>query len=269
MKTNLQSTPLALMALVTIAVGCQGQPQSEPFDGTPSTEAMVVPLDLGLTTSMHMRPTPIMYDLDSRFLLTATKEQLHKAKTIHDLVPGHLKREGVTYTTVSIRSFEGDQETDVVAVGEGDVLDAAQQKLLHSLDYSQSFVLRAKYSDHTGGADAKGWDMATPHVTIVPEHEAVNSIGKEAMIAHVKQGTSAFAYMVDAKALRPGKICFTVNSDGTILDVRLTQSAGHAPLDQRVIDLINTLPGTWTPASNAAGEPVDQEFVFSFGTVGC
>ena len=102
-----------------------------------------------------------------------------------------------------------------------------------------------------------------------PRNEAVNSVGKEAMIAHVKKGTSGFGYMVDAKTLRSGKVNFTVDQDGTVSDVRLSASSGYAALDERVIELVNTLPGTWEPATNAAGETVEQEFVFSFGTVGC
>lgn len=49
----------------------------------------------------------------------------------------------------------------------------------------------------------------------------------------------------------------------------MTSSSGYAALDERVIQLVNTLPGNWEPATNAAGEKVEQEFVFSFGTVGC
>ena len=150
-----------------------------------------------------------------------------------------------------------------------DRLDAEQLKFLWSLDYSDSFVIQAWSRPINGAAETTGGNYFTPHVTIVPEQEAANSLGREALIAHVQNGTSVFAYMVDAKTLRSGKVHFTVDKAGTVSDVRLSASSGYPPLDTRVLDLINTLPGTWKAATNAAGEAVEQEFVFSFGTVGC
>jgi TonB family protein len=74
---------------------------------------------------------------------------------------------------------------------------------------------------------------------------------------------------VDANTLQPGKVYFTVDKAGTVSAIRLSASSGYPALDTRVLELMNTLPGTWKPATNAAGEAVEQEFVFSFGTVGC
>ncbi len=269
MKANINSTLSALAALVSIAVGCNGQPKTEPFDGTPMTTAAAVPVDLGFSTYLNAPPAKISYDLDSRFLLTVTKEQLHTARAIEDIVPGFFKQDGVTYTVVSIRVLEGDKETDLVEVGEGRLLNAAQKELLSSLGYGSNFVVRAQFTEKTSASGTPNWDLATPHVTVVPEKQAVNSTGKEALIEHVKQGTSVFPHIVNAQKLQPGKVHFTVDRSGVVTDVRLTESAGYPALDARVLELVNTFPGTWAPATNSAGEAVEQEFVFSFGTVGC
>jgi hypothetical protein len=130
-------------------------------------------------------------------------------------------------------------------------------------------MIQVRAMANFGGAGTTSTDYFTPHVTIVPEQEAANSLGREAMIAHVQHGTSAFVYRVDANTLRSGKIYFTVAKDGAVSDVRLTESCGYPLLDKQVLELVHTLPGTWRPATNAAGETVEQEFVFSFGTVGC
>jgi TonB family protein len=257
----------ALAALLTLSSGCNGQPQPEPLAVTPTTSAAAVPMNMG--AFLWATPTAIHYDLDSRFLLTVTKEQLRAAKTIHDIVPGHLEQEGVSYYAVSIRTVEREGGTEIAVSGTDRVLDAEQLKFLWSLDYSDSFVIHARSRANNGAAETTGGNYFTPHVTIVPEQEAANSVGREALIAHVQNGTSAFAYMVDAKTLRPGKVYFTVDKAGTVSDVRLSESSGYPLLDTRVMELMNTLPGTWKPATNAAGEAVEQEFVFSFGTVGC
>ncbi len=269
MRTTMNSTTPVLVALLSIAIGCQGQPGPGPVGGKPMASAATVPLHLDLSTYLYGTYTEIAYDLDSRFLLTVTKEQLRAARTIHDIVPGHLKQELVSYSAVSIRTLENEDQTDMVAVGSDHVLSAAQLELLRSLDYSSNFVIHAEYTETNPANGSIGRYLATPHLTIVPEQEAVNSTGNMAMIAHVKNGTSAFAYSVDAGTLRPGKITFTVNQEGTVSDVRISVSSGYPALDQRVIELVHTLPGTWKPATNAAGDAVEQEFVFSFGTVGC
>jgi hypothetical protein len=258
----------ALAAMLTFSFGCKGQ-QPEPIDGTPTATAAVVPMDLGLGTYLSGSPSPIAYDLGSRFELTVTREQLSAAKTIYDIVPGDLKQEIVSYSSVSIRTYVDEKQTDIVAVGSGPVLDQAQLALLWSLPYSSNFLIRAEFKEKDAATGTTRGNYASPHLTIVPEHEAANSLGMEAMIAHVQNATSAFAYTVEAKSLRSGKVYFTVAKDGAVSDVRLTGSSGYPLLDEQVMELMHTLPGTWRPATNAAGEAVEQEFVFSFGAVGC
>jgi hypothetical protein len=266
MKTNMNIACSALAAMLTFSVGCKGQ-QPEPLDSTPTATAAVVSIDLG--AFLWATPTVIHYDLDSRFLLTVTKEQLRAAKTVDDIVPGHLEQGGLSYSSVSIRTVEREGGSEIVVPGTDTVLNAEQLKLLWSLDYSDNFMIQVRARANFGGAGTTSTDYFTPHVTIVPEQEAANSLGREAMIAHVQHGTSAFVYRVDANTLRSGKVYFTVTKDGAVTDVRLTESCGYPLLDKQVLELLHTLPGTWRPATNAAGEAVEQEYVFSFGTVGC
>ena len=267
MKKRITNTSV-LVALVSITIGCTGQPGSKPLGEAPVTQAAIIPFHTGLSY-LSEAPTEIAYDVDTRFILTVTKEKLHAAKTIYDIVPAHPKQGILSYSSVSIRIIEDEKQSDIVEIGDRPELTAAQVALLRSLDYSSNFVIRVDIRGQNGEAGQAPWTYATPHVTIVPEKQAVNSGGKEAMIAHVKKGTSGFGYMVDAKTLRSGKITFTVTQAGTLSDVRLTSSSGYRDLDERVMELVNTLPGSWEPATNAAGEKVEQEFVFSFGTVGC
>ena len=51
-------------------------------------------------------------------MLTVTKEKLHAAKTIYDIVPGDPKQEIVSYSSVSIRTFVDEQQTDIVEIGD-------------------------------------------------------------------------------------------------------------------------------------------------------
>lgn len=268
MRTSIKSTTAILAIMLSTTFGCQGQRHSEPTEEAQAS-SVAVPFDLGLSTYLSGPATPITFDVDSRFILNTTKERLRTAKTIYDIVPADPRQEIVSYASVSIRIFKDEKQTDIVAIGDGPELNAAQQKLLRSLDYSDSFLIRAEFTEKSGRMEGTNWNYSSPHVTIVPEVQALNSSGKEALIAHVKAGTSGFGYVVEADKLRPGKVRFTVNTAGKIEGVQLSSSSGYATFDQRMIDLIRTLPGTWEPARNANGDKVDQEFVFSFGTVGC
>jgi TonB family protein len=226
-------------------------------------------MDLGLGTYLSGSPAPIAYDLGSRFELTVTKEQLRAAKTIYDIVPGDPEQDIVSYSSVSIRTFVDEKQTEVSLAGSDPVLDQAQLEFLWSLPYSSNFSIWANFKEKDAATGTIRSNYASPHITIVPEHEAANSVGKEAMIAHVRKSTAAFAHMVDAKSMRTGKVYFTVAKDGTVSAARLSESSGYPLLDKQVLELVHTLPGTWRPASNAVGEAVEQEFVFSFGAVGC
>lgn len=269
MKKSTIITASILVILISTATGFKGQLGQESLDENWPTSTDVVRVDPGLSNHLNGTPTEITYDMGSRFILTVTKENLLAAKTIYDIVPGDAKLEGVSYASVSIRIVEGESQTDVVEVGSDPVLTPAQQKLLRSLDYASNFMIRVEVVDKDGATGTTKWDYATPYVTVVPEKQAVNSSGKEAMIEHVKTGTANFANIVDAKTLKPGKIVYAVTKEGTVSNVRLSVSSGYPALDERVIELVRTLPGSWEPATNAAGEKVEQRFVFSFGTVGC
>jgi hypothetical protein len=262
-------TTTALAVLISTTTGCKGQLGTEPLDGTQATSVAAVPFDLGMSTYLNEAPTPIAYDVDSRFVLTVTKEKLRAAKTIYDIVPAVPLQEILSYSSVSIRIIEDNKQTDIVEIGTSPELNRAQLKLLHSLDYSTNFVIRTEVMEKSGEAGQTSWNYSSPHVTIVPEKEAVNSGGKDALINYAKVNTSGFGHIVEAKKLRPGQINFTVNKEGTIADVRLCVSSGYPDLDQRMIELVNTLPGSWEPATDGSGEKVEQEFVFSFGKVGC
>ena len=69
--------------------------------------------------------------------------------------------------------------------------------------------------------------------------------------------------------LRPGKVFFTVTTTGEIENIKVVQTSGYDSLDEKMVDVIKSLPSNWTSAKDANGTPVDQELVVSFGKMGC
>ena len=118
----------------------------------------------------------------------------------------------------------------------------------------------------TGVLEDTHW---TPYLTIVPEKQAEYLKGKESLKKYLKESSEDARAHVIPEKLQPAKLYFTVTKNGTIADVRLDKSSNYPVVDKRMIDLITNLPGKWEPAENLKGEKVDQEFVISFGLMGC
>ena len=135
--------------------------------------------------------------------------------------------------------------------------------------YSSNILISTRYhekNNKTGLITTKG---ATPHITIIPEKEAQYESGKEVLIKYLKENSKDKIGDVTTDRLRSGKVYFTVTDKGTITNIRLLSTSGYKSIDNIMLELISKIPGTWEPGANEMGENVSQEFVFSFGTMGC
>lgn len=197
-----------------------------------------------------------LYDIDSRFNATITKENLHMAVSAVEIVPKEANWWRYTIHSLEVTLLNDREET---RTGDNAVLNKEQLQLLHTADYSQDLRLVAstKYED------------LTYFITITPEREAEYISGKDALIAYLKNNSKDATANIKEENLRPGKIFFTVTAKGTIANVELISTSGYPAIDKTMVDLITNAPGKWVPAANAKGENVDQGLVFSFGITGC
>ena len=209
------------------------------------------------------------YDVASRFIRTVTKEDLSKAKSILDIVPEDLKKSIVSYSSVSIIILDDQYNKVITETGDSPELTAAQVKLLQSVDYSTDILIRAEYKEKDRVTGELRESYSTPHLTVVPENQAVNSSGKDELITYIKENTRAFATIVKRDNLQPGKVAFTINKEGKVANASIISTSAYPAFDQKMIDLVSDMPGTWEAATNSKGEKVEQKFVFSFGLIGC
>jgi len=209
------------------------------------------------------------YDVDSRYGGTITKEDLDKVRLMADFIPKEQMESIVSFHSVTIIFIDDNYESIISEAGESGVFNAAQVKLLQSAAYSTNILVRAEYQEKNEYTGQLYDNYTTPHLTVVPEKEAVYVSGKEALIAYLKENSKEQTTIVKEGELQPGKVCFTVSRNGTISNVKLSATSGYPSIDKTMIELITHAPGKWEPAANSKGEKVDQEFVFSFGIVGC
>ncbi|PHN08669.1 energy transducer TonB [Flavilitoribacter nigricans] len=235
-------------------------------------------------------PTDVdfLYEVDNRFQATITKEELENARSIIDILSPNHRNSGASkivfstfqelprqqpivesYHNIAVSTFGGLYQKQIRARGTDDHLNVDQIQLLRSLDYGSSFYI----SGHTLRKDKFRKELVKDtliqYMSVVPQQAAVYSAGKPALLKYLKENSTATVAIARRDRLQPGKIGFTVTKDGKIGQVRLNYPSGYNAIDEKMLQLIRDMPGSWEPAINARGEKVEQELVFFFGLIGC
>jgi hypothetical protein len=260
------STVLVVLSIAVFGFSNWNQSATDKVETTSTLLALDEPVLYTVNEKVYPN---FLYDVGTRFMMTITKEELNTARSIRDFITADMTEPVVSYKSVSIVIIENERQTDIRETGNSDVLTASQIKLLRSADYSTHFSVRADYQKKNMETGQLYDSYFNPHITIVPEKQAVYVHGKDALIAYLKENSREKTILAEEKKLQPGKLYFTVTKKGTISNVKLQSTSGYPSIDKTMLELITNLPGTWEPAENSKGEKVDQELVFSFGLMGC
>ncbi len=236
-------------------------------DKVETSSSSIVAINRQMVEDFNVKPyIDLVYNVDSRFMTTITKEDLYKATSVLDIVPK--KAEGwweASFQAVTVAVLQdGD---DIRAMGDDKVLNAEQIKLLQTTDYSTDFYIKARGKNkhpETGKIEDYVY-----YLTIIPEKEAEYTSGHDALIAYLKENSKEKTAIIKQDQLKPCKVSFTITKKGTIANVKLTSTSGYPSVDEALVELITNMPEKWEPAENSKGEKVDQELVFSFGLMGC
>ena len=208
----------------------------------------------------------LVYKVESRFMTTITKEQLHNAKSVIDIFPKKETDRMESYKDVKVTIMQSNKE--IAQIGQNEMLTKAQLKLLKSTDYSTNFYIRANCKTKSAVGRIENYDLVY-YMTIVPEVEAEFAYGHDALIDYLKKSLKEKSSIITADKLKPGRVHFTITKDGTIANIQLKSTSGFPSIDDELIESITNMPTTWIPATNSKGEKVDQELVFFFGLQGC
>jgi hypothetical protein len=269
MKKSIFIIVMVCIAFSIAAFGLMERDDSTSIQDKAECSAALVSQKDSIKTTEVKPDFDIVYDVDSRFLMTVTKEELAIAKTYQDLFPQDKDLNIVSYSFVKIARFDESGINEKGITSESGGLNASQWEQLRSYYYSTNFVVTAYYKKKNESTGFVEESYSTPHFTIVPETEAYLMLGKESLVKYVKKNTEAYAHLLDKKTVQAGKVTFTVGINGNVSEAILTSTSGSAELDDRVRDLILNMPMTWNPATDAKGLNVEQDFVFFFGIMGC
>jgi len=198
------------------------------------------------------------------------KSDLAKALTASSFLPKeHLERIS-SFNSVGLRLIPDEKSYEKGIYTNGEMLSSEQLKQLNNLPYSTNFVIDI----HTGRYDPKngitlGEDHYTPHFTLVPETQAEYKEGLGALYQFLRLNSQEQIDQIDGEKLGPGRIYVTVGKDGKLTNVELKHPSQQPALDERVLELMRTLPGEWQSARDMNGKSVEQTLVLFYGIMGC
>lgn len=198
-----------------------------------------------------------------------SKSTIENATLITDLYREEYIHDIVSYGKVRLTLIINESQSNIQEFSEGTALTEAQLKLLKSLDYSDNFNLRADCKRYNSETDEVEESFHSPHLTIVPEKQAVYLDGRESLIAFLAEGTLDEKAFVKGKKMRPARMCFTVTKKGKIANVKIGNHSGFKLFDEKMMQLMKELPGKWEAAENDKGEKIDQDLVVVWGYDGC
>ena len=209
----------------------------------------------------------LLYKVDSRFIYRITKKELHQAKSIFDIFPPHEKRKIDYYKNVRV-AILGDNE-EIYEEGITESFNQKQLDLLHSMDYSTNFYVKAVFQHQNFLAGQVYEDYIVYYTTLIPETKAEYQDGDKSLTNFLKSTTKETASVITKDKLQAGKVNFTINKNGSLENIYLSSTSGYPEVDQKLVEAVSAIPGKWNPAKNEKGEAVNQELVFYFGLEGC
>lgn len=227
-------------------------------------------------TTKEIEPPTFFYDLSSHCKNTITKERMHNAKTVSDLMPDFVMQENLKNNITSVRDVKIRIEEENVhhtkhriEKGNGNSLSEEQISLLNSTDYSTNFFLEGISTPNNEIKDVSKERYFNYYMTIVPEQQASYQAGTNAFINFLRTNCQPTIAKVQKGNLKSGKISFTVTKAGALSNININSTCGYPSVDEKMVKLINKLPDGWNVATNGKGEKVNQTLVFSYGQTGC
>ncbi len=255
MKKNVIVSSAIIATLCSAAFGCMHSSNGSGFMEMSISDSTKVVADINFA-----------YDFGPNCQLTVTKQELNEVTSMKDL---YHEESIVLYKTVAITLVENERLSSKRKTGPNEILNASQIEFLKSFEYSTSFQIGGdvvRKNKETGELED---GFSRPHFTVVPEHQAEYLNGKDAFLDYLKKGSKDQIADLKVKKLQPGKVFFTITENGTISDIKLLLTCGYESVDKLMVELITNATGKWKPATDAEGKIVEQELVFSFGTMGC
>lgn len=193
-------------------------------------------------------------------------KKLIEANSLIDIREGYPTSWVTNYISVELAANNNGKE--IKALGTNEILTNEQKSILKMADIGTSININVKY--FTKNAVTAKTEIRTMNfsVMVVPEIEAEYRGGYDQLTKYFKENAINKIFENNSKELPKGRLRFTVNEEGYIINAHVLESSKDSEIDKLLIDVINRMP-KWNPAENSKGVKVKQEFELSFGNGDC
>ena len=177
-------------------------------------------------------------------------EKLKEAKSLIDIREGYPTSWVTNYLSVELLTTGNGKE--MKALGTNEILTKEQKNILNMADIGTSININVKY--FTKNAVTAKTEIRTMNfsVMVVPEIEAEYRGGYDQMTKYFKENAINKISENNSKELPKGRLRFTVNEEGYIINAHVLESSKDSEIDKLLIDVINRMP-KWNPAENSKG----------------
>lgn len=191
-----------------------------------------------------------------------TLDSLQDAKTLRDLYSHYRPSQVARYITVEISS--ACQGKISKSVSTDDALSPAQLDILKRADKGCIIDVVVDYIPNNTLKDNPPRKMSFS-LTMVPIIESKYPGGSEQLKAYLKEQMIDQIPASIAAEIPLAIVRFTINREGKLTDAHLFKTSGVETIDTLVLEAICNMP-TWSPAKNASGKIIAQDFEFRMGT---
>lgn len=208
----------------------------------------------------------LQYEVRGKHTRGVSKEKLEDAQTMIDIRPGYPSSmiEAYTSTEISVTT----KGTVMKATGFNDTLSAEQQTILQMADVGSDINIEVGYVHQNPVTLLPDIRQMNFVLSVVPEVEATYPGGYQELRSYLKKNAIDKIKDGFSKENKIVVIGFTVTETGEITNASIFRSSTDPEIDRLLLKAINRMP-KWTPAENAEGVKVQQEFEFVVGNGGC
>lgn len=208
----------------------------------------------------------IRYEVHGSYSRSITKEKLHQATSMSDVIQEYPAEWITNYVSVEILAICNGKA--VKANSANDILTAEQQNILRTADMGTDVVINVNYKTKNSVTDNLENSKMHCALTVVPEVKAEYLGGYQQLTHFLQENGISKISETDSKDIQPAVVKFTVDEQGEIANAQISKTSGNKNIDNVLLKAVNSMP-KWKPAQNAKGVKVKQDFVFSVGNSGC
>jgi TonB family protein len=204
----------------------------------------------------------LRYNVHGTYAHPITREKLHDARSMGDIIPYYPVLWILSYVSVEIvATCDGKA---MIATSPNDILSTDQKNILNTVDLGANIIVNIDYKYKNPATDIIEINRMHYSTSVIPELEAEFPGGEQQMNKYLKEKAIDKISEGASKIFKFAIIKFTVDEEGKITNAQIATASGDPKIDKLLLKAINKMP-KWKPAENPMGIKAKQSFEFSVG----